>query len=304
MNDRQSIGRITAPAKINLCLHITGQREDGYHLLDSLVTPVGIGDGLELVLDPSLTADGIRIEGASIDGAPQDNLVLRAIAACRACLAEDGLSVPPVMAHLEKTLPVASGLGGGSSDAVAAIKLLNRWAAKMEHSINPERATEIALSLGADCPLFLLNGASRMRGIGEDLTDAPGWEAIPVVLVNPGLPVSTPEIFRTLTDKHQPAIEGLPAVDAGVDEKLSWLASSTRNDLQPPAEKTAPVITDVINMLGQTQGCRLARMSGSGATCFGLYADQDAADKASDFIQGQMPDWWIKATQTVSNLSR
>ncbi|MEN0087669.1 MAG: 4-(cytidine 5'-diphospho)-2-C-methyl-D-erythritol kinase [Pseudomonadota bacterium] len=294
------LGAIAAPAKINLCLHVVGQRADGYHLLDSIVAPVGVQDELSLCIDESLSEDRLRVTGGTIDGPSQDNLVLKAIERFRTHLSAQGTVLPPISGRLTKTLPVAAGLGGGSSDAVAALRLVADWAEGNGTSISENELAAIALTLGADCPFFLHGITARMQGIGECLEPLPGWEALSVVLVNPGVPVSTPQIFKQLEDRHQPKLPNLPAATTLPADRMAWLNRNTRNDLQAPAIAVEHVIQDVLNAIAATQDCALARMSGSGATCFGVYADSTSAADAAAQVQAEHPDWWIIDTQTVS----
>ncbi|MEO0498407.1 MAG: 4-(cytidine 5'-diphospho)-2-C-methyl-D-erythritol kinase [Pseudomonadota bacterium] len=225
----------------------------------------------------------------------------KAISAVREHLAASNRALPYLSAELVKRLPVAAGLGGGSSDAVAALKLVARFAASQGHPISQDAMLDMALKLGADCPLFLMNGPVRMEGIGEQLSKLDGWSGLEVVLVNPNVPVSTPEIFRELQNKTQPAVADLPASWATTEDRLQWLAAHTRNDLQTPAIAMEPVITDVLAILDGAENCVLARMSGSGATCFGLFADHGAAAKAAVAIQAQRPQWWVAQSHTIGN---
>ena len=246
-----------APAKLNLALHVTGRRADGYHLLDSLVCFADIGDRVTLTPGPlSLTIDGPFAAGLAAEA---DNLCLRAarLAGGQAAL------------HLHKTLPVASGIGGGSADAAAVLRGL----ARMGHPL-PERAER----LGADVPVCLMGLPARMQGIGERLTPLPALPPLHLVLVNPGLAVPTPAIFAQL-DRRDGA--PLPPIPAFLDAPalIGWL-QGMRNDLQPPAIALAPVIAEVLQAL-DAQGAQLARMSGSGATCFGLFPDAPRAAAAA-----------------------
>ena len=271
----------SAPAKINLTLHVTGKRADGYHLLDSLVVFAGIGDRLHA--EP---ADGLslRVNGpfaAGLDG-ESDNLVLRAAQALA-----DAAGIPPNAALvLEKNLPVASGIGGGSADAAAALRLLSRlWAV----TLDPRAMFGLAERLGADVPVCLAGQPTRMRGVGERLDPAPTMPDYGLVLVNPGIALSTADVFRARrSDFSQEA--DLPA---GWDSAASMAAGlrGLTNDLQPPAIALRPVIGDVLAALTARPGCLLARMSGSGATCFGLFPDPDHAMREAAFLARE--GWWI-----------
>ena len=259
-----------APAKVNLYLHLTGRRDDGYHLLDSLVVFAGIGDTLSAAPADTLSLHVTGPFAAGLAGEP-DNLVLRA---ARALAAAAGVAAG---AHLvlDKHLPVASGIGGGSADAAAALRLLCRlWRVAPQ----PAALARLAAGLGADVPVCLAGRAARMGGIGERLEPAPMLPACGIVLVNPGIAVATAEVFRA---RHgtwsEPA--ALPAGWDGVAAMAADLGG-LRNDLEPAAIALRPVIGDVLAELAATPGCLLARMSGSGATCFGLYGDAAMARAA------------------------
>lgn len=267
-----------APAKINLALHVTGRRPDGYHLLDSLVVFADIGDRLRAVAAGTLSLEvtGPRAAGVPVDGS---NLVLRAA----------GLLAPGRGARitLEKCLPAASGIGGGSSDAAAAVRALAAlWGV-------PRPGAEALLPLGADVPVCLAAAPARMSGIGERLAPLPEVPQAGIVLVNPGVGVSTPAVFGALERRdHAPLPEPAPWKDAAALAR--WLGA-TRNDLEPPARALVPEIGAVLAAIGAQAGCLLARMSGSGATCFGLFPDRAAAVAAAAAIRGIDPGWWVEA---------
>ena len=263
---------VFAPAKVNLALHVTGQRADGYHLLDSLVAFSPVGDGLTLTPAEGL---GLKVggpEGAAVPEGPE-NLVLKA-----AALFGAGAAV-----GLDKCLPAASGIGGGSSDAAAAL----RGMAALTGQPLPDAAA--VLKLGADVPMCLDPRPARTRGIGEDLTPV-ALPALPAVLVNPRVEVPTPSVFKALSCKDNPPLPEIPAfADAGAC--IAWLADQ-RNDLQAPAVAQAPVIAEVLAVLAALPGCKLARMSGSGATCFGLFATEAEAEAAQAALARAHPAWW------------
>ncbi len=268
-----------APAKVNLCLHVTGQRSDGYHLLDSLVAFTDIGDKISARALRGLSLSITGPEGAGLS-AGADNLVLRA---ARLMGAQD------VALTLDKHLPRAAGIGGGSSDAAATLRLLARLTGR------PLPRNEDLLALGADVPVCLSARAARMRGIGEQIDPVPPLPPLALVLVNPRVEVPTPQVFRALASRsNAPLPETLgpwPDSRAFID----WLAER-RNDLEPAACQLAPVISTVLEGLQSTQDCALARMSGSGATCFGLFESQDAARTAARDLQQAHPEWWVVAT--------
>lgn len=278
---RKAVHAETAPAKINLALHVVGRRADGYHLLDSLVGFADTGDVLhmEWAEDTSLEITGPFAHRLAADD--EENLVLRAISGLRQLLPP----LPPLRLTLEKHLPVASGLGGGSADAAAALRGL---IALSGQSPAPDALHELALSLGADVPVCLVNRACRMRGIGESLSPLETLRPMPAVLVNPGTPCDTATVFRLLALR-----DGLPGLSDGADDVRSL--SGLRNDLEASARGHLPVIGDVIEALARSPGAWLARMSGSGASCFGLYGDHAEARAAAASISAAHPGWWVRA---------
>ena len=287
--------RLTAPAKLNLYLHITGRRNDGYHLLDSLVVFAAMGDGIEVAPadDLSITVGG-RFAAALADTAADDNLVMRA-----ARLLSDGCGSAArrgAAIRLDKRLPVAAGLGGGSADAAAVLRgLCALW------EITPDDGdlARMAISLGADVPVCLAPRPAFVGGIGEKLDPAPLLPEAHVTLVNPGVPLSTASVFA-----------GLGAMPAGRDGRftepprdaagLAALLASRANDLEDPARELCPAIDPVLSALGSQAECLLARMSGSGATCFGLFATAPAAMAAARRIAEEQPSWWVVAAPLLS----
>lgn len=298
--------KIRAPAKINLALHVTGQRPDGYHLIESLVTFADAGD--EISIEPS-DRDRLTFSGPFGGRLAADfgtNLVIRALDAIRT--AAQGRRCPPVAIHLEKNLPLASGIGGGSADAAATLKGLNEfWGLGLSQA----ELMRIGLPLGADVPMCVYGKPLIARGIGEEIEPV-ALPELPMVLVNPGVAVSTPAIFRALVKKEnealpvmspfEVAISGQPTEGSGSVQKLASLSDkmlgladylrTTRNDLEAPALSIQPVIGDAISAL-EKSGALFARMSGSGATCFGIFADKAAAKSAKVSIGTSHPDWWI-----------
>jgi 4-diphosphocytidyl-2-C-methyl-D-erythritol kinase len=260
-----------APAKINLHLHVTGRRDDGYHLLDSLVVFAGIGDGL------SVTVTGPFAAGLATEA---DNLVLRAARA----LADRARIRPAAALVLEKNLPVASGIGGGSADAAATLRLLCRF-----WGIAPALGG-LATELGADVPVCLFGRPAMMAGIGELLIQAPPLPDIGLVLVNPGVAVSTPSVFRGRAGAFSRASE-LPRDGWRDAASLAAELRTTRNDLEAPARTLAPAIGDVLDALAEAPGCLLARMSGSGSTCFGLFASAEVAHRVAAGMA--RVGWWV-----------
>ena len=279
-----------APAKVNLTLHVLGRRPDGYHEIDSLVAFADAGDRLTLVPDAPLALDVVGPTAAAA-GQEAENLVLKAARA----LAErvPGLRLGRFL--LDKQLPVAAGLGGGSSDAAAALRLLARH---NDLPLDEARLHAAARATGADVPVCLDPRARIMRGIGEILSDPIELPQLPAVLVNPGAAVPTKDVFTAL---RAPALAGpaepddFIAINTDAASLLSIL-SARRNDLEIPAVRIQPVIADVLMALQKSPGCLLARMSGSGATCFGLYGSAGAAEHAAQHMQKSHAGWWVRAT--------
>lgn len=269
-----------APAKLNLDLLVTGRRADGYHLLDSLVTFVDLHDRLTFTHDAALR---LEVTGPMAGALPEgeENIVL--MAARR--LAEVAGVEPRAAITLDKRLPVAAGIGGGSADAAAALRGLCRlW----EVSLPDARLAELALGLGADVPVCLQGRPTRMRGIGERLEPLADLPALDLVLVNPCVPLATVAVFRAL----DLACCGPRAAGR------TWRRS--RNDLEASARRLLPVIGEVLEALRAIPGCALARMSGSGPTCFGLFADAEAARAAAETLQAAHPGWWVAACRSLA----
>lgn len=271
-----------APAKVNLYLHVTGRRADGYHLLDSLAVFGPAADSLALAPaeDLSLRLDG-RF-GAALQAEP-DNLVLRA---ARALAAAAGIPARAAL-RLTKRLPVASGIGGGSADAAAALRGLDRlWGL----GFGAERLAALAASLGADIPVCLAAHPARMGGVGELLSAAPAIPDCGLLLVNPGIALATPSVFKARAGGFTPPA-ALPAGWPDAAAMARGLAA-LRNDLEAPAIALCPAVAEVLAALRVLPGCLLARMSGSGATCFGLFADAAAACAAAPHLPAT---WWRDA---------
>jgi 4-diphosphocytidyl-2-C-methyl-D-erythritol kinase len=269
--------RESAPAKINLALHVRGREPDGYHRIETLFAFAGDGDELRVAEGEGLS---LSVEGPFAEGLPagEDNLVLRA---ARALAERFGVREGAALV-LDKRLPVASGIGGGSADAGAALRLLRRfWGIEAD-----DRAVaRIAAGLGADVPACLLSRTCRGTARGDRLETVtlPGLAGTPVLLVNPGVPVSTAEVFRRW--------DGVDRGALGEDFRTG------RNDLEAPALAVAPAIGSVLEALRGCPGVTLPRMSGSGATCFALFADEDARDAARAGIAAAHPEWWLLASR-------
>jgi 4-diphosphocytidyl-2-C-methyl-D-erythritol kinase len=268
-----------APAKVNLYLHVTG-REDEYHTLDSLVVFAGVHDTLTATVDDRLSLHITGPFGAGL-AAGADNLVMRAAWA----LSDLTTDRPGARLTLEKNLPVASGIGGGSADAAAALRLLCRlWGL----SVPPRTLHRIAVGLGADVPVCLNGWPARMGGIGDVLSGPPGLPDYGIALVNPGVAVATGEVFRARTGGFSEDA-ALPAAWPDAVAMARALAEY-KNDLEAPAIRLCPAIGDVLDALGATDHCLIACMSGSGATCFALYETPAQAAQAAQSIA--RPGWW------------
>jgi 4-diphosphocytidyl-2-C-methyl-D-erythritol kinase len=291
--------RETARAKVNLTLRVLGQRPDGYHDIESLVAFADVGDGV--TLEPGAEArvtSGGPFAG-DIDG---PNLLERTLRLLRETDGELVLG----SVTLEKELPVAAGLGGGSADAAALLRAVRR--------ANPERAVgvrwhEVALLLGADVPVCLAGVPAMMRGIGdriEELKGQPGGSPLPAVLVNPRLPLSTARVFAALAAASAPhpdplSTEGWGEGVRALSDRPSLLAymRAIGNDLEAPAVALLPVIAEVKAMLAGQPGCLLAAMSGSGPSCFGIFANDGAAGRAAAALADRQRGWWVVATQLM-----
>jgi len=284
----------SAPAKVNLTLRVLGRRADGYHDLESLVTFADVADRLALTMGDALTLTVLG-PGASQAGAEADNLVTKAARALAA-------RVPGLRAgafRLDKRLPVAAGLGGGSADAAAALRLLAR-ANKL--APNDPRLHDAARATGADVPVCLDPRPRIMRGIGEVLSAPLPLPRLHALLVNPGVAVSTKLVFSGWKPSASPIrvsdtaanFADLPNMQ-DEEKLLRWLASAA-NDLEAPAIALEPAIAEVLVSLRAAAGCRLARMSGSGATCFALFSSAVDTASAGKSLRAEFPDWWIAET--------
>lgn len=285
-----------AHAKINLALHITGKRADGYHELDSLVVFAAVADVVSTTMADALS---LTVRGHDADAlqAEQNNSVM---VAARALLDyADAEKINPTGTGaefiLDKNLPVEAGIGGGSADAAATLRALNQlWNLQFpQHTLE-----QIGAKLGADVAICVGSQTCRMGGIGERLEPlrAGHMPRLDLVLVNPGLAVSTPDVFRALENPSQSALPAFPR-DNDLSSWLAWLSTS-RNDLFQPARGLCPDIDQVISELDNS-GARMSRMSGSGATCFGIFEDRIAAHNAVRNVRNSHPNWWVRATQTV-----
>lgn len=264
-----------APAKVNLCLHVTGKRDDGYHLLDSLVVFADCGEWVS-VAKADVTSLTVTGEGAADVPTDASNLVLQAAglfpAECTTAIS------------LHKALPVAAGLGGGSADAAATLRAMAQlWGL-------PVPDVDAQLTLGADVPVCMTQNPKRMQGIGEVVTDVKNLPALHMVLVNPRVPVPTGPVFQALQSTQNPGLPEMPN-STMIGGWASWL-QSCRNDLEPPAWALHPKVDLVLKTLSQGNPL-LYRMSGSGGTCFVLTEDAGLAGLIAKDIKAAQPNWWV-----------
>lgn len=274
--------RASARAKLNLALHVVGQRDDGYHLLESLVAFADVAD--EIMVEPSAEADAFTVDGPFATHVPglASNSLGAALATVRRWKV-DALAASPLHIRLTKNLPVAAGIGGGSADAAALITLLTKQRVLSQQ----ERAD--CMALGADVPMCLQGQSALVDGVG-DVRQTLTLPAAHVVLANPLTAVSTPAVFKALDQKTNPPLPNWPAPTT-FDALVRWL-DVTRNDLKPPALKIAPQIAACLNALREAP---FAQMSGSGATCFALLPDQATAEDLAATTKNAHPDWWVRA---------
>jgi 4-diphosphocytidyl-2-C-methyl-D-erythritol kinase len=277
-----------APAKVNLTLRVVGRRPDGYHHLESLVVFASVGDALTLAAGPRLLLS-VRGPTAGSSGALTDNLVLKAANA----LAERVRGFKSGRFVLSKRLPVAAGLGGGSADAAAALRLLAR---RNHLALDDRHLCEAARSTGADVPVCLDPRARLMSGIGNLLSAPLELPRLAAVLVNPRVAVPTRGVFEKLAAprvvRAAKVSEDYPPTDRA---SLIEYLTDRGNDLEPPAIALQPVVAEVLEGLRRLSGCRLARMSGSGATCFALFDNARAAAAAARALRERKPDWWVRS---------
>ncbi len=283
---------LAAPAKLNLYLHVTGRRADGYHFLDSLVAFADVGDVLTMTPAQRLAFSADGPFAAALGDEPDANLVVRAARALAAAVGR----APDVALHLTKILPVASGIGGGSADAAACLRGLARlWGIDASSTL----VREVAATLGADVPACVDGRACYMGGVGTELSPAPRLPPTGLLLVNPGIALATPAVYRA----RQGAFSAPMRFDAVPADAvaLAGLLEQRTNDLAPPAISLVPEIQAVLDAIAAAAGCLLSRMSGSGATCFGLFADKAAATAAGEGIAASHPAWWVSAGRLVED---
>jgi 4-diphosphocytidyl-2-C-methyl-D-erythritol kinase len=276
-----------APAKVNLFLHITGKRPDGYHLLESLVSFSSVHDTVSVQEADTITLEITGRFAPLLQHDVHKNIIVKAAR----LLAEKAGILKGAAILLEKELPVAAGIGGGSSDAAAVLKLLSQlW----ELSLTKEEMQQIALTLGADVPMCYSGKPAFISGIGENITVIPSMPILPALLVNPLQSVSTPEVFKAGVQQFSPS-SPITTIPQEHGEFIRFLRT-THNDLEAPAITLLPLITQQLRIIQSQPGCLLSRMSGSGATCFGLFSTMEEAGTAAQIISSNHPEWWVKAT--------
>lgn len=280
--------RVFAPAKINLALHLVGKRQDGYHLLESLVTFANVGDQISVTIDATVRQDQLEIIGpfaSSLEASP-DNLVLQAVSKIRN---QAPGKLPNFKITLEKNLPIASGIGGGSADAAATLLGIKKLC-----FLDVDLAA-IGLDLGADVPMCINSMPLIAKGIGNEIETLADFPELNLLLVNPNKPVSTKEIFSKLQNVDNSMLSPL-SKNLTNENLIGWLQQQ-RNDLEPIAASLEPTTVEVTKTLKES-GALLSRMSGSGATCFGIYKDDVTCKAAGLQISEIHPDWWVVPTIT------
>lgn len=287
--------RVAAPAKVNLTLHVTGRRDDGYHLLQSLVVFAGVFDRVVVEPDSRLSLEVVGPNANALAGVPnEDNIVLRAAWALAAATgSHQGAKIT-----LHKILPVAAGIGGGSTDAAAALHgLMKLWNVQLP----TDQLQRLASGLGADVPVCLRGRPTEMSGVGEILHEPPPLPAAWLLLVNPGVPLSTPAVFRARAGDS--FTKALPLDEAPRDAAaLAAALAVRRNDLTTAAISLAPEIGRVLAALAVLPGCLLSRMSGSGATCWGLFATEYECQAAARALRMESPGWWIESAPLLGRV--
>ncbi len=295
-DDAQRLVCRLAPAKINLYLHVTGRRSDGFHCLDSLFVFADFGDQIEVVSgggDIRLTIDGPF--ASALPPVAGDNLVMKAAHSLEAFADGRSERASRIGANirLTKNLPVAAGIGGGSADAAATLHALNAF---WDVGAEPDELSGLAALLGADVPACLHARPVQAAGIGEMLTPAVPLPVCGILLVNPGLPLLTAGAFKAFAAAGPIYSVAAPLVtEPDTLPALVTMLELRHNDLQPVAEKMVPAISLILDRLEQVPDCRLARLSGSGPTCFGLFENPSEAAAAGQAIKAENPDWWVQS---------
>ncbi len=276
-----------APAKVNLALHILGRRADGYHLLDSIVVFADVAD--QIMIEAAETAS-FAITGpfAADLTAEENNIVLKAEAKFRSLAMTYGIILPALAITLEKNLPVASGIGGGSADAAAALRAIARFIGNAPPKLSQD-IEKIALSLGSDVPVCLRQMPCRMRGVGDIITPVNLLLPATILLINPGRPLLTKSVFSLMKPDGYEGFTGLVP-----DDPATW-----RNDMRDAAIQLVPEIATVLGAIRSESAFKISNMSGSGGTCFGLADDAAAAHSAAARVQAAHPEWWLRLGKII-----
>jgi 4-diphosphocytidyl-2-C-methyl-D-erythritol kinase len=298
-NDVEQI-EVLAPAKLNLFLHITGRRDDGFHLLESLFVFCDFGDRLTISEAPGF---GLTVTGpfepimAELCPDENDNLILKAAKKLANFVESKGGVVFPVQIDLEKNIPIAAGVGGGSSDAAMVLKaLIDLWGVE----VSTNELHTLALQLGADVPAALSLEPKWVTGIGDKVEHVEALPSFYVVLVNPCVPLSTPDVFNAFAGEGSGFDEAKdPLISFSDLATLKAYLASTKNSLEKTATNLEPVIGDVLESLSNQQQCLLSRMSGSGPTCFGVFEGFAEAQEALEAIESKHPDWWVEVASIM-----
>ena len=272
-----------APAKINLSLHLVGQKSDGYHLLDSIVSFVNVGD--KISIEPGKSGD-LKVAGPFAKDLPRSNhnLVLKAARLFN--------NIKFSRITLEKNIPVTSGIGGGSADAAATVRLFSKFYNK------PELTVEKLISLGSDVPVCMQKGIVRMMGVGEEIINLSPAPKVGILLVNPRKALSTAEVFSAVKEKNNPGLNLQGSGEKSLNSWFDWI-NSMRNDLTASAIDLIPDIRFILDKLITCEGARVVRMSGSGATCFALFEDFDLLQDAKLKIMKEFPSFWCEAGELI-----
>ena len=290
-NSDDAARREHARAKLNLFLHVGSRGTDGYHALESLVVFAAFGDHLQLTPSDSFALARSGPYAAELPDRPDEDLTARAVAG----LAEIFGRAPAFTITLEKNIPVAAGLGGGSADAAAAIRLVCReWGV----DAHDPRVLALAAGLGADVPMCLHSRPAWIAGVGERVTPVSNFAQLDLLLVNPGVPLSTAQVFGAYALVVPAAGRDRQSGDFATSASVLTFLETQRNDLTGPAQGLCPVISDVLDSLEKWPGCQLARMSGSGPTCFAIFDNEDACNGAARELGARHPDWWVRPTRT------
>lgn len=287
--DRRPAPIVEAPAKVNLSLHVVGRRSDGYHRLDGLVVFTELGDRLTVA---EAHEDGLDLTGPMAPALSNvENILTKTLEFARALAETNEVAIGRMHLTLEKHLPVAAGIGGGSADAAALLRALRERYPTLSALLEDK-----CHLLGADVPMCLRSRPVRVSGIGEIVDELPAMPTLPMVLVNPRVAVSTPAVFARLADADGSPPPVMPLAGFGSVEDVAAYLDLCRNDLEAPAISLAPPIGDVLGMLRATNA-RTVRMSGSGASVFAMFETEDAAAKAAAELSAVRPDWWVVATR-------